>query len=135
VHKVFNEWQAGEYCDKHGMSFIGIRAANVASNDKMLGSVDHVRCVVGPALGEKVVLPYCDRTRCIIHADDVAQVFATIAMAKKPMHRIYNSGGESLSLAQIAGMVRRRFPEADITSSTRPAARAYSAPISSAMRA
>jgi len=115
VHKVFNEWQAGEYSDKHGMSVIGIRAANVAGIDKVLGSVDHVRCIVGPALRQKVVLPYRDRTRCIIHADDAARVFTSIALAKSPRHRVYNSGGESLSLGQIAEMVTASIPDADIS--------------------
>ncbi len=115
VHKVFNEWQAREYCEKHGMSVIGVRAANVAGIDKVLGSVDHVRCVVGPALGEKVVLPFRDRTRCVIHADDIAQIFVTLALAKAPQHRIYNSGGDSLSLGRIAEMVRAQIPDADIT--------------------
>jgi nucleoside-diphosphate-sugar epimerase len=51
VHKVFNEWQASEYANKHGMSVISVRVSNVAGADKTIGSVDHVACIVEPARG------------------------------------------------------------------------------------
>lgn len=114
VHKVFNEWQAKEYREKHGMCITGIRAAHVAGIDKIIGTVDHVQCIVNPALGQVATLDYRDRMRCVIHADDMAEVFVRVALADKPQHDIYNSGGESLSLGQIAEMVRRVIPEADI---------------------
>jgi nucleoside-diphosphate-sugar epimerase len=114
VHKVFNEWQAKEYREKHGMCITGVRAAHVSGADKVIGSVDHVECIVKPALGQKVRFPYRDTMRCVIHADDMAEVFVRIALAKKPEHPLYNSGGESLSLGEIAGMVKKVLPEAEI---------------------
>lgn len=114
VHKVFNEWQAKEYREKHGMCITGVRAAHVAGADKVIGSVDHVECIVKPALGQKVEFEHRDRMRCIIHADDMAEVFARIALAPKPLHALYNSGGETLSLGDLAGMVKKVIPEADI---------------------
>ena len=51
THKVFNEWQAHEYRQKHGMTITCIRVTNVGGVDKVLGSVDHVECIVKPALG------------------------------------------------------------------------------------
>ena len=115
VHKVFNEWQAKEYREKHGMCITGVRPGNVAGIDKVLGSVDHVQCIVKPALGQKVSFPYRDRMRCVVYVDDMAEIFTRIALAEKPEHTIYNSGGETLSLGQIADMVRKFIPEADIT--------------------
>jgi nucleoside-diphosphate-sugar epimerase len=114
VHKVFNEWQAKEYSEKHGMVITGVRAANVAGTDKVIGSVDHVACIVEPARGNALTLDYRDRMRCVIHGDDAAEVFVRIALAPRPRHAIYNSGGEALSLGQLAAMVRRFIPEADI---------------------
>jgi nucleoside-diphosphate-sugar epimerase len=114
VHKVFNEWQAKEYRDKHGMRITAVRAANVSGVDKVLGSVDHVRCIVKPALGESVSFAHRDRMRCVVYADDIAEVFARIAQAPRPEHAIYNSGGETLSLGQIADLVRAVIPDADI---------------------
>jgi nucleoside-diphosphate-sugar epimerase len=114
VHKVFNEFQAKEYREKHGMCITGVRAAHVAGVDKLIGSVDHVECVVKPALGQRAVFRYRDTMRCVIHAEDMAEVFVRIACSRQPEHAIYNSGGESLSLGQLAEMVRAVLPEADI---------------------
>jgi nucleoside-diphosphate-sugar epimerase len=114
VHKTFNEWQAREYREKHGMRVTGIRVANVAGLDKILGSLDHVQCAVLPALGEKAVFPYRDKMRCVIYVDDVADVIARVATKREPAHDLYNSGGETLSLGDIAEIVRRFIPEAEI---------------------
>ena len=115
VHKVFNEWQAKEYREKHGMCITAVRAGNVSGVDKILGSVDHVRCIIGPAVGEKVSFVYRDRMRCVIYADDMAEVFVRIALKTKPEHPVYNTGGETLSLGEIANMVRQHIPDADIS--------------------
>lgn len=114
-HKVFNEWQAKEYREKHGMSVIGIRATNVGGSDKLIGSVEHVLAVVRPALGENLVLDYPDRMRCCIHGDDAAEAFRLVALAPAPEHAIYNTGGDAMSICEIAAIVRRHIPEADIT--------------------
>jgi nucleoside-diphosphate-sugar epimerase len=115
VHKVFNEFQASEYRAKHGMCITGVRAAHVAGVDKVIGSVDHVECIVKPALGQPVAFEHRDRMRCVIHADDMAEVFVRIALAPKPLHDMYNSGGETLSLGELAGMVKSVIPEANIS--------------------
>jgi len=114
VHKVFNEWQALEYSEKHGMTITGIRPPYVSGTGKLTGMVDHVECIVKPALGQKVSLTYSDTMRCLIHVDDVAEVFARVALVKKPRHAIYNTGGENLSLDDIASMVRNVIPDAEI---------------------
>lgn len=114
VHKVFNEWQAKEYREKHGMVITGVRAAHVAGTDKLIGSVDHVECIVKPALGQPVEFAHRDFMRCIIHGDDAARVFTAIALSGKPKHPVYNSGGETLSLGELAEIVKVTIPDADI---------------------
>lgn len=113
-HKVFNEFQAKEYREKHGMTITGVRAGHVAGADKLIGSVDHVQCIVAPALGRPVRFEYRDRMRSVLHADDAAEVFVRLALAERPRHAIYNSGGASLSLGAIADLVRGFIPEAQI---------------------
>jgi nucleoside-diphosphate-sugar epimerase len=114
-HKVFNEWQAREYREKHGMSVIGIRPTNVGGSDKLaVGSTEHVRAVVFPALGQPVELDYPDRMRCCIHGDDAAEAFRLVALAKAPKHTIYTTGGDPLSIGEVADMVRSHIPDADI---------------------
>jgi nucleoside-diphosphate-sugar epimerase len=115
MHKIFNEWQAQDYRDKHGMEITAIRPANVTGNDKIFGSVDHVFCITRPARGQAVSFPYKDAMRCPIHVDDIAEVFARVVTADKPKHSVYNSGGAAISLGEIAEMVRGFLPEAQIT--------------------
>lgn len=115
VHKVFNEWQAKEYREKHGLPVISVRVSNVAGSDKIIGSVDHVACIVEPARGRPVTLDRRKRMRNVIHGDDAAEIFLRLAEAKSPRHTVYNSGGEPLSLGEIAEMVRRIIPEASIS--------------------
>jgi len=115
VHKVFNEWQAKEYREKHGLPVISVRVSNVAGSDKIIGSVDHVACIVEPARDRPVTLDRRKRMRNVIHGDDAAEIFLRLAEAKSPRHTVYNSGGEPLSLGEIAEMVRRIIPEASIS--------------------
>jgi nucleoside-diphosphate-sugar epimerase len=115
MNKIFNEWQARDYAEKDGMVVTGIRPANVTGPDKVAGSVDHVNCITQPSRGKPVSFPYSDAMRCPIHVDDIAEVFARVALADKPQHRIYNSGGTSISLGALAQMVREFIPDARIS--------------------
>jgi nucleoside-diphosphate-sugar epimerase len=115
MHKIFNEWQAQDYSEKYGMQITGIRPANVTGPDKLRGSVDHVNCITQPARGKPVSFPYSDTVRIPIHVDDIAEVFARVALADKPKHRIYNSGGHSISMGDLAKMVREFLPDAQIS--------------------
>jgi nucleoside-diphosphate-sugar epimerase len=114
MHKIFNEWQAQDYREKHGMEITAIRPANVTGNDKIVGSVDHVFCITTPARGKPVSFPYKDAMRCPIHVDDIAEVFARIVMADKPKHWIYSTGGTTISLGDLADIVRGFLPDAQI---------------------
>jgi nucleoside-diphosphate-sugar epimerase len=114
MHKIFNEWQARDYAEKYGMAITGIRPANVTGPDKVSGSVDHVHCITGPARGQPVTFPFRDAMRIPVHVDDVAEVFARVAAAERPRHAVYSTGGHSISLGELAEMVRGFLPEADI---------------------
>jgi nucleoside-diphosphate-sugar epimerase len=115
MHKIFNEFQAADYNEKHGMTITGIRPANVTGPDKVRGSVDHVNCITQPARGKPVSFPHRDAMRCPVHVDDIAEVFARVLLADKPRHAIYNSGGTAISLGDLADIVRRYLPDAQIS--------------------
>ena len=115
MHKIFNEWQAQDYRDKHGMEITAIRPANVTGNDKIVGSVDHVKCITFPARGEAISFPYKDAMRCPIHVDEIAEIFARVIMTDKPKHWVYNTGGQAISLGDLADIVRGYLPDAEIT--------------------
>jgi nucleoside-diphosphate-sugar epimerase len=114
MHKIFNEFQARDYAEKHGCVITGIRPANVTGPDKLFGSVDHVHCITAPARGKPVSFPYRDAMRCPVHVDDVAEVFARVTAAERPRHAIYNTGGHTISLGELAALVRDFIPEAEI---------------------
>jgi nucleoside-diphosphate-sugar epimerase len=115
MHKIFNEWQAQDYREKHGMEITAIRPANVTGPDKIVGSVDHVYCITTPARGKPVSFPYKDAMRCPIHVDDIAEVFTRVLLADKPKHAVYSSGGIAISLGEIADIVREFIPDARIS--------------------
>jgi nucleoside-diphosphate-sugar epimerase len=115
MHKIFNEWQAQDYREKHGLEITAIRPANVTGNDKIVGSVDHVFCITDPARGKPVNFPYKDAMRCPIHVDDIAEVFARVVMTDRPKHWVYSTGGTAISLGDLAEMVRSFLPDARIT--------------------
>lgn len=114
VCKIFNEFQAQQYINNHGMSITGIRPANVTGPDKVRGSTDHVRCITLPAMGEPVQFPHKSLMRLPIHVEDISEAFARVLLSDAPHHSIYNSGGTPISLGDLATIVRRFLPQAQI---------------------
>jgi len=114
MHKIFNEWQAQDYREKHGMEITAIRPANVTGPDKIVGSVDHVFCITDPARGKPVSFPYKDAMRCPVHVDEIAEIFARVIMKDKPEHMAYNTGGQPISMGELADIVREYLPDAQI---------------------
>jgi nucleoside-diphosphate-sugar epimerase len=115
MHKIFNEWQAQDYREKYGMEITAIRPANVTGPDKIVGSVDHVKCITFPARGETISFPYKDAMRAPVHVDDIAEVFARVLLTDKPRHAVYNTGGTPISLGDLAELVREFLPDARVT--------------------
>ncbi len=115
VSKIYNEHQADWYNDAYDMAITGVRPANITGPDKVRGSTDHVRCQVLPARDEPVHFPYRDTMTLPLHVDDIAEVFVRVTLAAETRYSIYNSGGESVSLGQLAELVREFLPDATIT--------------------
>lgn len=114
VNKIINEWQADDYRRAYGMTITCIRPANVTGPDKKFGSIDHVNCMCQPARGKMVEFPHADAMRCVIHVEDMAEAFARVALSDKPKHTTYNSGGASISMGELAALVKEFLPQADI---------------------
>lgn len=112
--KAFNEFQAQQYIQNHGMSITGIRPANVTGPDKVRGSTDHVQCITLPAGGEPIRFPYQAMMRLPIHVEDISEAFARVLLSDSPHHSIYNSGGTPISLGDLADIVRGFLPDAQI---------------------
>jgi len=126
VNKIINEWQAHDYRRAYGMTITCIRPANVTGPDKKFGSIDHVNCMCQPARGQSITFPHADTMRCVIHVEDMAEVFARVVLTDKPKYETYNSGGAMVSLAELAAQVREFLPEADIRFEAETGGRAIS---------
>jgi nucleoside-diphosphate-sugar epimerase len=64
--------------------------------------------------------------RCVIHVEDMAEVFARVGLADSPKHETYNSGGATVSLGELAALVREFLPDADIRFDNEDGGRAVS---------
>jgi UDP-glucose 4-epimerase len=53
--------------------------------------------------------------RCPVHVDEIAEIFARVIMTDRPLHWVYNTGGQAISIGEIAEMVREFLPDAQIT--------------------
>ena len=49
-----------------------------------------------------------------IHVDDITEIFQRVLMADAPKHDLYNSGGTTISMGDLAEMVHGYLPDADI---------------------
>jgi len=112
--KIFNEHQA-EWYNALGMEITAVRPANVTGPDKVRGSMDHVLCVTEAARGNPVKFPFRDAMRLPIHVEDTSEIFVRVTLAEKTEHSVYNSGGETISMGDLAALVKRYLPDADIT--------------------
>ncbi len=115
VSKIFNEHQADWYNRAYDMAITGVRPANITGPDKVRGSMNHVQCQVLPARNEPIHFPYRDMMTLPLHVEDIAEVFLRVTLAEETHYSIYNSGGESLNLGELAGLVREFLPEAEIS--------------------
>ncbi len=113
--KIYNEHQADWYNRAYEMAITGVRPANITGPDKVRGSMNHVQCQVLPARGEPVHFPHRDTMTLPLHVEDIAEVFVRVTLAAETRYSIYNSGGESISLGQLADTVRQFLPDAQIT--------------------
>jgi nucleoside-diphosphate-sugar epimerase len=113
--KVYNEHQAEWYNRRYEMQITGVRPANVTGPDKIRGSMDHVQCVVQPARGQSVKFRFRDAMRLPIHVDDISEVFVRVTLAESTQYPIYNSGGETISMGDLAALVQKYLPDAQIS--------------------
>lgn len=114
-HKAFNEFQAQDYIEKHRMIITGLRPANITGFDKIVGSLEHVTCITAPAAGQAVEFENSLVKWCPIHIDDVTEAFSRLTVADKPKYAIYNTGGTSISMGEIADIVKEIIPKSKIT--------------------
>jgi UDP-glucose 4-epimerase len=117
VMKVLNEFMAQKYVQRHGISLACVRPPVVFGHGRKRGSVLWAEdFATKPALGQPVTLPFPAATRDVwLYVDDCAEQLVRLALAEKLSHFAYNNGGESVTATELASLVKRWLPKAEIS--------------------
>ena len=115
VHKMFNEFQAQDYNEKHGMTITGVRPANVTGPDKVRGS--SITSTASPSRRAANRCRSRSRTRCAARFMSTTSPRSSPACCSRTSrrHSIYNTGGTAISLGDLADIVRGYLPDARIS--------------------
>jgi nucleoside-diphosphate-sugar epimerase len=62
----------------------------------------------------------------MIHVEDMAEALVRVLLADKPKHTTYNSGGTTVSMGELAALVREFLPKAEIRFEAQTGGRAVS---------
>lgn len=116
AHKLWSDFMAAKYAQLHGLSVAGLRIAIVSGPGRKTGiSAWSSTYVDNPAVGEPAEIPYRSNQKVsITYVDETAETFLRLSLAENLKHRIYNSFGHSLTLQQLAEVVKSFLPEAQI---------------------
>jgi UDP-glucose 4-epimerase len=115
--KVLNEFMAGKFAAKHGLSLVSVRPPVVFGHGRKRGSVLWAEAfATNPALGLPAEMPFsADSRETWIYKDDCAEQMIRLAIAPTLSHAAYNNGGECVNGHQLAAAVRRWIPDAQFT--------------------
>jgi len=116
VMKLLNEFMAEKFVQKHGVSIVAARPPVVFGHGRKRGSVLWAEAFASsPALDQPVTLPFPSSNRDTwIYVDDCAEQLVRLALKPELAHFAYNNGGECVSAAKLAELVRRWIPDAEI---------------------
>jgi UDP-glucose 4-epimerase len=116
--KLHGEHLAQAYAEHHGLVTGGLRPSVVYGWGRASGSSAFLGAVIDkPAVGEPVSVPFGDAAISFVHVDDVAGQFAALLDADRGVfarRRFYNTGGDTVTVRQLADTVRRLIPGARI---------------------
>ncbi len=116
--KAANDFAAAKYRERYGLDLRGIRIGTVFGHGRTTGMTG----VIGglllslPALGQPVSMPFRpEEASPMIHAEDAAEIFVRVALSDSLNHHVYLTGGNLTTIGDLADLVRRYLPEAQIT--------------------
>lgn len=116
VMKLLNEHMGRRYVERYGANIVCTRPSVVFGHGRKRSAVMWAEHFASkPAVGEPVTLPFSAQTRDTwIYKDDCAEQLVRLALKPKLTHFVYNHGGHSVTASQIATIVRKWLPEAQI---------------------
>lgn len=114
--KVFAEFIADWFHQKHGLETIGLRYCMVFGQARQRGNGQFATELINkPALGEKGTVQYGDTAPCWIYVEDAARATVLATQCPDPTDRVFTIGGDIRSLADCLAYVRTLIPDADVT--------------------
>ncbi len=113
--KWLNEFMAGAYNAQYHMEIIAVRLSLVYGWGSR-GGLNWTNDLIGlPALGKQAKVPHrSTHGTCLIHVDDVAEIFKRVVTKDKLAYQVFHTGGHSCTLGEMADAVRDLIPGADI---------------------
>ena len=116
--KAANDFAAGRYVDRYGLDIVGIRICTVFGHGRVTGMTGIIGGLLMslPAVGQPISMPFHrDEPSPMIHAEDAAEIFVRASLSDRLNHRIYISGGHLATIGDMADLVKKFIPDADIT--------------------
>src|ERR1700723_4053206 len=122
VMKLLNEHMGRRYVERHGADIVCTRPPVVFGHGRKRSAVMWAEHFASkPAIGEPVTLPFGPATRDTwIYKDDCAEQLVRLALKPKLAHFAYNNGGHWVTAAELAAIVRKWIPHAQIDFSPGP---------------
>jgi nucleoside-diphosphate-sugar epimerase len=116
VMKLLNEHMGRRYVERHGASIVCTRPPVVFGHGRKRSAVMWAEHFASkPAIGEAVILPFRPETRDTwIYKDDCAEQLVRLALKPNLAHFAYNNGGHSVTAAELAAIVKKWLPGAQI---------------------
>ncbi len=113
--KLVNEVVGAKYAAQ-GLDTVGVRLSYVFGHGRTTGASTWASAFASdPAVGRPVTLPFPPTaTFSLLYVDDAARALHAVATAPALRHRLYFSGGDTVSGRDIVAAVRRHVPEAAI---------------------
>lgn len=114
--KWMNEFMAKEYNKYYGMEIIAVRIALVYGTGHRGGLSWANDIVTLPAIGKPVAIPCrSNQKACLIHVEDVAEIFTRLIRKTELRHDVYHTGGDMCTLEEMAKIVKEFIPDAHIS--------------------
>jgi nucleoside-diphosphate-sugar epimerase len=117
--KAYLEQLGSHYAALHGMAVAGLRPSIVYGWGRQTGaSVFAGEMMDRAAVGQPVTVGFGDARISMVYVDDVADQFLALLDAdagRFRRRRFFNTGGDTVTVRQLADVVRRVVPDARIT--------------------
>ncbi len=116
--KAANDFAAQKYNSLYGLDLRGVRICTVFGHGRVTGMTGIIGGLLMsyPAVGRAISMPFHqDEPSPMIHAEDAAEIFVRVALSDNLNHPIYISGGHLATIKDMADLVRKFIPGADIS--------------------